>query len=79
MKEQINLNFEEAIKRLEDIVKKLESDSLSLDESLKLFKEGIELSDYCNKKLDEAERQINIILKGQNGEVTEEEFKLEEE
>ncbi|SEF82359.1 Exodeoxyribonuclease VII small subunit [Caloramator fervidus] len=79
MKEQLNLNFEEAIKRLEEIVKKLESDNLSLDESLKLFKEGIELSDYCNRKLDEAERQINIVLKGSNGELIETEFNFEEE
>ncbi|KRQ86828.1 Exodeoxyribonuclease 7 small subunit [Caloramator mitchellensis] len=79
MGNELNLNFEEAIKRLEEIVKKLESDNLSLDESLKLFQEGVQLSDYCNKKLDEAERQINIIIKGNDGELMEKDFTPEED
>ncbi len=48
------LKFEEAIKKLSEINEKLDSEDVSLDESVKLFKEGIELSELCRKKLDEA-------------------------
>lgn len=54
-------NFEESLKRLEEITDKLESDDLTLDESLKLFEEGVSLSRYCEKKLTEAEQKIEIL------------------
>ncbi|MCX7951179.1 MAG: exodeoxyribonuclease VII small subunit [Clostridiales bacterium] len=71
--------FEEAIKRLEEIVSEIEDKDLSLEESILKFKEGMELASLCNKKLDEAERKINILIKGENGELTEEEFAAQEE
>ncbi|MBN1898582.1 MAG: exodeoxyribonuclease VII small subunit [Spirochaetes bacterium] len=55
--------FEQAMKRLEDIVSKLESDNFDLDKSIELFEEGIKLSKFCKKKLEEAEQKIEVILK----------------
>lgn len=59
MKKEIK--FEEALNRLADINEKLESEDISLDDSIKLFKEGIELSRLCQKKLDEAKLEIEKI------------------
>ncbi|TDT61939.1 exodeoxyribonuclease VII small subunit [Fonticella tunisiensis] len=74
-----NMKFEEAIQRLEEIVNVIEDDSLSLEESIKIFQEGMELAAICNKKLDEAERRISVIMKGENNNLTEEDFIPEEE
>lgn len=60
-------DFESAIKRLEEIVAQLESGDLQLDKSLELFEEGIKLSRFCNQKLDEAERKVEILLKDAEG------------
>jgi len=59
--------FEDALNKLEKIVSKLEEGDIPLEESLKLFEEGIRLSRFCNLKLDEAERKVEILLKGKNG------------
>jgi len=53
-----NIKFEEALEKLAEINEKLESEEISLDESIKLFKEGLELSKLCQKKLDEAKLEI---------------------
>jgi len=58
--------FEEALQKLEDLVRKMEGGDLSLEESLKAFEEGIRLARFCAKKLDEAERRIDILLKGED-------------
>ena len=55
------LKFEEALERLAEINEKLESDEISLEDSIKLFKEGLELSKLCQKKLDEAKLEIEKI------------------
>ncbi len=62
-------NFEESIKRLEEIVRALESGEIGLDESLKLYEEGIALVRVCNQKLEDAEQKIRI-LEENNGETT---------
>jgi exodeoxyribonuclease VII small subunit len=59
--------FEEALKKLEEIVREMESGDLTLEESLKSFEEGIRLSRFCAKKLDEAERRIEVLLKNEEG------------
>lgn len=61
--------FEENLSRLEEIVRKMESGDLSLEDSLKAFEEGIKLSRLCAKKLDESERRVEVLLK-QEGELT---------
>jgi exodeoxyribonuclease VII small subunit len=59
--------FEEALGRLEDIVRKMEAGDMTLEESLKAFEEGIKLARLCAKKLDDAERRVDILLKQENG------------
>ena len=53
-----DIRFEEALEKLAQINEKLESEDISLDESVKLFKEGLELSRFCQKKLDDAKLEI---------------------
>jgi exodeoxyribonuclease VII small subunit len=59
--------FEDALNKLEKIVSKLEDEEIPLEESLKLFEEGIRLSRLCNQKLEEAEKRVEILMKGKNG------------
>jgi exodeoxyribonuclease VII small subunit len=60
--------FEEALAALETIVERLEKGELSLEESLKLYEEGIRLSRLCHGKLEEAEGKIEMLLKNARGE-----------
>ena len=55
-------NFEESMKRIETIIEKLENDELNLDESIKLYQEGIDLTSSCYNKLNEVEKQSIKIL-----------------
>ncbi|HKB79247.1 MAG TPA: exodeoxyribonuclease VII small subunit [Thermoanaerobaculia bacterium] len=70
--------FEKAFHELEQIVKRLESEELPLDESLQLFEKGIRLSRFCNQKLEEVEKKIELILADSNGEPVTEPFEAEE-
>lgn len=67
------INFEEAIKKLEQITAELEKGDLSLDEAVKKFEEGIKLSKECNKILEDSEKRINILINN-DGNITEENF-----
>ena len=71
-----NINFEEAMLSLEDIVKRLEGGSLSLDDSLKAFEEGIGLIKICNGKLDAAEQKVRILIEGKDAAVTDAPFDI---
>lgn len=57
-----NMTFEQAINRLEEIVQLLEKDTTSLDQSVDLFQEGIQLSNYCSKKINNVEDKVAKIL-----------------
>ena len=70
--------FETALKKLEDIVRRLEGGSLSLDDSLKAFEEGVKHAAFCTKKLDEAERKVEVLLKRKDGSFSREPFEPEE-
>lgn len=72
-------NFEQNILQLEQIVAKLESGSISLDESLKLFEEGVNVVSACNKALNEAEQKVSVLLKNKDGSVTEADFDTKQE
>jgi len=72
-------NFEAALKRLEEIVKKLEGGELPLDTALELFEEGIQLSRFCNTTLDAAERRVEILLKNDSGQARAVPFEAEHE
>ncbi|WP_195932906.1 exodeoxyribonuclease VII small subunit [Faecalibacillus intestinalis] len=56
------MTFEQAIKRLEEIVDLLENNETSLDDSVELFQEGVQLSQYCSKKLVNVENKVSKIL-----------------
>ena len=60
-------SFESSLEELERIVQQLEGGDLPLDRSLQLFEQGVRLSRECQKRLDEAERKIEILLKGSDG------------
>lgn len=60
------LKYEDAVKRLDEIVLKLESDNTTLDESIKLFEEGTRLAAFCSDKLKKAQQKITVISK-ENG------------
>ena len=64
------MNFEVAIKGLEQIVQELEKGDLNLDESVKKFEEGIALSKKCTKILEEAEKRITILIEDKEEEFT---------
>lgn len=70
--------FEDDLKELEEIARNLESGELNLDEAIKEFEKGMKISKECTKKLDLAEKKINILLQDENGEIKEEEFISEE-
>ena len=74
-----NKTFEESLSELEQIASNLESGNLGLDEAIKEFEKGIKLSKECSQKLDEAEKKINILVQGENGELKEENFIAEED
>ena len=59
--------FEDAMKELEDIVKRLENGDLPLEESLKIFEKGVTLSRFCFNKLEEAEKRVSILIKDEGG------------
>ena len=61
-------SFEQAMERLEEIVKRLERGECELDEALKLFEEGARLAGVCNEMLDRAEQQVSLLLNAQTGE-----------
>jgi exodeoxyribonuclease VII small subunit len=60
--------FEQALQQLEQIVQKLEKGELPLEDSLRLYEEGIRLSRLCHGKLEEAEGRIEVLMKDARGE-----------
>jgi len=72
-------DFEKSLARLEEVVKRLESTELSLDEAMRLFEEGVKLSRDCQKQLEEAEGRVEILLKKADGKIAAEPFEPEDE
>ena len=70
-------SFEESLKKLESIVEQLEKGELALEDSLKLFEEGVGLSAACKKELDEAEGKVQMLIKQRDGSVKTEPFPTE--
>jgi exodeoxyribonuclease VII small subunit len=69
MTETESLRFEDALKKLEEIVQRLERGELTLEDSLSCYEEGIRLSRLCHGKLEEAERKIETLVKDARGDV----------
>lgn len=61
------IDFEKSLARLEEVVRRLEHANLPLDEAMKLFEEGVELSQKCQKQIAEAEGRVEILLKSADG------------
>ncbi|HKV38951.1 MAG TPA: exodeoxyribonuclease VII small subunit [Blastocatellia bacterium] len=62
-------SFESSLKELEEIVQSLEAGDLPLEQSLELFEKGVRITRECQTRLDEAERKVEILLKGADGKV----------
>lgn len=62
------IKFEEAMKKLEKIVEDLEKGDLSLDEALKKYQDGLEMSRICAQRLDNAKKKIDVMVKNKKGE-----------
>ncbi len=69
-----NLTFEKAMKKLEEIVRELESGDQPLEKAIKKFEEGVQLSKFCSEKLDETEQKVALLLKDQTGNFFEKPF-----
>ena len=74
-----NMSFEEAITKLEGQVKKLESGSMTLDESISSFEEAVKLIRVCNERLENAERRVRILTESADGSITDLPFDLNDE
>ena len=72
-------SFEEAINQLENVVMELEEGDLSLEDALRKFEEGIELSRFCTQKLTQAEEKVERLLKTAQGEFKTKPLDAEEE
>ncbi len=78
-KKQENMEFEAAMKKIDEIVAKLEDTTLALDDSLSLYEEGVALVALCRKKLEAAQRRISCLNPDENGEMREEDFNITSE
>ena len=68
------VKFEDAMERLEEIVRKLESGSSTLDESVALYEEAVKLTKICNEKLECAEQKVRLLVTDFDGSVTDKNF-----
>lgn len=69
MNEKTAQSYEKAFLRLEEILQKMNESQLSLDDSIKLFEEATSLVAFCEKKLEESEKKIDVLLKTKTGEI----------
>ena len=74
-----DIKFEDALQRLERIVDQLEAGSLALEESLKVFEEGVGLARRCARYLDEAEKRIELLTRDESGALRTEALLLDED
>ena len=77
-KRQQPKKFEEAVERLEIIVQSMEKGDLPLDEALESFEEGMKLVRFCQSKLDEAQKRVDILIKDESGALVKQPFPVEE-
>ncbi len=77
--ENNEVSFEDKMKRLEEIATELEKGDLDLDASVTKFEEGMKISKECNEMLEKAEKKITMLIKGENGELAEQNFVQNEE
>jgi exodeoxyribonuclease VII small subunit len=71
------LSFEEALAKLEEIVKELEKEDITLEDSMQKFELGIKLSSHCLKKLNQAEQKIEELTRSEDGKLVARELKVD--
>lgn len=71
-------SFEQSMKQLEQIVVELESGDLPLEQAIRKFEEGMELSKFCSQKLEETERRITLLVRDGTGQTVEKPFPSED-
>ena len=71
------MSFEQGLGRLDELIEQLEDGEIGLERSLEFFEEGIKLSRVLNKKLDQAEKKLEILLKDEEGRLSAQPFDLE--
>lgn len=71
--------FEQAIEKLEEIVEQLETQEVSLEKSVELYKEGMTLADICRQKITMAESEVVLFQKNSSGEIEQVPFELGDE
>ncbi|MBW1704596.1 MAG: exodeoxyribonuclease VII small subunit [Deltaproteobacteria bacterium] len=71
--------FEKAMERLEEIVESLEGGDLSLEDSLKVFEEGMKLAQFCSHKLEEAEKKVTLLVRESGEKYSQTPFEIDEE
>ena len=74
-----DMKFEEALQKLEGEVKRLESGSMTLDESIHCFEESVKLIAICNKQLENAERKVRLLTESKDGSITDVPFEAYDE
>ena len=79
MAELKEIDFETALKKLETIVNRLENGELSLEDALKQYEEGVRMADLCSKRLSEAEKKVEVLMKTSGGKFKTEAFEESEE
>ncbi len=67
MQKKEKYTFEEALHRLEEIVSKLEMGDVPLEDTIKLFQEGMELINFCNHKLEEVKFKVEMVVRNKDG------------
>lgn len=78
MAENKKIAFEDALQRLDELAAMLENGKAPLDESLKIFEEGVKLVRECKKQLDEAEQKVKLLVENRDGTVDEKDFDTED-
>ncbi len=69
-----NFNFETSLQQLEQLVQQMEQGSLSLEESMRAFEQGVALTRECQQALDKAEQKVQLLMQDAQGKVTEQAF-----
>jgi exodeoxyribonuclease VII small subunit len=75
--ETSDLNFEEALGKLEEVVRELEKEDIALEDSMQRFEQGIKLSSHCLRKLNEAEQKIEELTRSEDGKLITKELKVD--
>ncbi len=74
-----NMDFEQALKSLEQVVKELEDENISLENAMEKFEQGIKFSSFCLKKLNQAEKKIEELTKTEDGKLITRELEIKED